>query len=141
MALCSLLFTRATLAQLFFFVLVSFLALSHSQLTPQTPSVPTMADCSPRLFALAPCAPFVQGQSPHPTEQCCDNLMQVYNSERDCLCLFLNGTALASLPINSTLALQLPGICSPQIDSSTCSPSGNYSNPFYAIIPGNIWLV
>ncbi|CAO2818093.1 unnamed protein product [Amaranthus hypochondriacus] len=88
-----------------------------------------MAECGPRLIPLAPCAPFVQGQSPGPTQQCCNNLIQVYNQQRGCLCLFLDGTALASLPINTTLALQLPGICSPQLDPSTCSPTGGSASP------------
>lgn len=125
--------THTTIAPLIF--LVSFLTLSHSQITPSTPSEsePTMAECGTRLLVLAPCAPFVQGQSPEPTVQCCNNLMQVYNLERGCLCLFLNGTALASLPINSTLALQLPGLCSPQIDPSTCSTSGTVSLTSYCL--------
>ncbi|KAL2934072.1 Protein YLS3 [Bienertia sinuspersici] len=107
-----------TLVPLLFLFLTT---LSQSQVTP--PTTPTMVECGARLFALAPCTPFVQGQSHGPTQQCCDNLIQVYNTQRGCLCLFLNGTVLASLPLNSTLALQLPGLCSPQINPSTCSSS------------------
>ncbi|KAL2920588.1 Protein YLS3 [Bienertia sinuspersici] len=94
-----------TFVPLLFLFLVT---LSQSQVTPATP---TMAECGARLFVLAPCTPFVQGQSPGPTQQCCDNLMQVYNTQRSCLCLFLNGTILASMPLNSTLALRLPAFC------------------------------
>ncbi|XP_021759320.1 protein 108-like [Chenopodium quinoa] len=125
--------TRSTTATLLF--LISFLTLSQSQLTPPSPSTPTMAECGPRLLVLAPCAPFVQGQSPGPSVQCCNNLLQVYNLERGCLCLFLNGTALASLPINNTLALQLPGLCNPQIDPSTCSASGGSPSPAISAAP------
>lgn len=125
------LLSQITVTSLLF--LVSFLTFTQSQITPITPSPATMAECGPRLIVLAPCAPFVEGQTPGPTEQCCDNLIQVYDQQRSCLCLFLNGTALASLPINTTLALQLPGLCSPQIDPSTCSPSGIHSllTPLY----------
>ncbi|GAB4850619.1 hypothetical protein Ancab_029928 [Ancistrocladus abbreviatus] len=83
-------------------------------------SPPTVADCGSRLLPLAPCAPFVQGASPEPNQVCCDNLKLVYNQQPACLCLFLNGTTLSSLSLNSTRVLQLPGLCSPQIDPSLC---------------------
>ncbi|XP_048501358.2 non-specific lipid transfer protein GPI-anchored 10 [Beta vulgaris subsp. vulgaris] len=127
------LLSQITVTSLLF--LVSFLTFTQSQITPITPSPATMAECGPRLIVLAPCAPFVEGQTPGPTEQCCDNLIQVYDQQRSCLCLFLNGTALASLPINTTLALQLPGLCSPQIDPSTCSPSGGSAPPISPASP------
>ncbi|KAJ8449629.1 hypothetical protein Cgig2_005651 [Carnegiea gigantea] len=98
---------------------------------------PIMAQCGPRLLSMAPCAPFVEGRAPGPNLQCCESLKKVYNEQRDCLCLFLNGTALASLPINSTLALELPGLCSPQIDPSTCSASSSSGNGGSSRSPGS----
>lgn len=82
------------------------------------PSSPTVADCTPRLMLLVPCAPFVQGTVPSPAQPCCDNLQQLYNQQPGCLCLLLNDTALSSFPINTTLALQLPLLCNLQVDFS-----------------------
>ncbi|KAK9714002.1 hypothetical protein RND81_06G064700 [Saponaria officinalis] len=115
-----------------FLILICHLTLTNAQTVTSDPSAltpPTMAECGPSLFPLAPCGPFVQGQSPQTTLQCCQNLAQAYHDQPACLCLFLNGTALASLPINSTRALQLPGLCDVQIDSSTCSSSSGGSVP------------
>ncbi|KAL7202715.1 hypothetical protein ACSBR1_034229 [Camellia fascicularis] len=112
------------------------------------PSSPTVADCTPRLMLLVPCAPFVQGTLPSPAQPCCDNLRQLYNQQPGCLCLLLNDTALSSFPINTTLALQLPLLCNLQVDFSTCSgvpmppstpvsqgPSGTHPNSSIAAAP------
>lgn len=84
-------------------------------------SSPTVAQCAPRLLPLAPCAPFVQGTAQTPAEICCNNLKQLYIDEPHCLCLLLNNNTSSSFPINTTLALQLPVLCSLQVDISTCS--------------------
>ncbi|GAB2225400.1 hypothetical protein Droror1_Dr00006192 [Drosera rotundifolia] len=68
-------------------------------------------DCSPRLLALVPCLPFVQGSVTEPTLLCCRNLQLLYDQEPGCLCLLLNGTSPISIPVNATLALQLPALC------------------------------
>ncbi|XP_059306646.1 non-specific lipid transfer protein GPI-anchored 10 [Lycium ferocissimum] len=94
-----------------------------SQTFGKLPAGPTVSSCGPLLFQLAPCGPFVQGASPAPTELCCSNLRQLYSQQPGCLCLLLNQTSLSSLPINTTLALQLPTLCSMHVDSSTCSVS------------------
>ncbi|MCD7451805.1 hypothetical protein HAX54_013454 [Datura stramonium] len=91
-----------------------------SQIFGNLPAGPTVSSCGPLLLQLAPCGPFVQGASPSPTEQCCSNLRQLYSQQPGCLCLLLNQTGLSSLPINKTLALQLPNLCSMHVDSSTC---------------------
>lgn len=79
---------------------------------------PTIADCSPRLMALMPCAPFVQGKAQIPAQSCCDNLNQLYSLQRGCLRLFLNDNNLSAFPINRTLALQLPLLCKLQTNTS-----------------------
>lgn len=92
---------------------------------PITPG-PTIADCSPRLVALMPCSPFVQGISHRPAQSCCDNLNQLYNLQPGCLCLLLNDTNLISaFPINKTLALQLPALCNLPANTSACSSGTN----------------
>ncbi|KAK8586595.1 hypothetical protein V6N13_010183 [Hibiscus sabdariffa] len=87
---------------------------------PITPG-PTVSDCSPRLVALMPCAPFVQGNALRPTQSCCDNLNQLNGQQPGCLCLLLNDTTLSAFPINKTLALQLPLLCKLQANTSPCS--------------------
>ncbi|KAL9260198.1 Non-specific lipid transfer protein GPI-anchored 10-like protein [Drosera capensis] len=77
-------------------------------------------DCGPRLLVLAPCLPFVRGSVTEPTLLCCGNLQLLYNQEPGCLCLLLNGTSPISIPVNATLALQLPALCHLQTDHSSC---------------------
>ncbi|GAB2292826.1 hypothetical protein Dimus_027059 [Dionaea muscipula] len=106
-------------------MIIVFLVYLHALAFSQVHSIPsppgTSADCgSLQLLPLAPCLPFVQGSVTEPTQLCCQNLRQVYNQDPNCLCLLLNGTAPISLPINTTLALQLPALCNLQIDPSSC---------------------
>ncbi|CAN6714298.1 unnamed protein product [Malus baccata var. baccata] len=82
---------------------------------------PTIAQCTTRLLPLAPCVPFVQGTAMSPAQSCCDNLKLLYSQQPECLCLFLNDTTLSTFPINTTRALQLPVVCSLQVDISSCS--------------------
>ncbi|CAB4281275.1 unnamed protein product [Prunus armeniaca] len=84
-------------------------------------SSPTIAQCTTRLLPLASCVSFVQGTSQSPAQSCCDNLKLLYSQQPDCLCLLLNDTTLSSFPINTTRALQLPALCSLQVDISACS--------------------
>ncbi|XWS50716.1 hypothetical protein CRYUN_Cryun12cG0110700 [Craigia yunnanensis] len=97
---------------------VATLPTSLSQ-DPITPG-PTIADCSPRLVALMPCAPFVQGTAQRPAQSCCDNLNQLYSLQPGFLCLLLNDTTLSAFPINRRLALQLPVLCKFQASTSAC---------------------
>lgn len=84
-------------------------------------SSPGIAQCTASLLPLASCAPFVQGIASVPAMACCDNLKQLYTNVPYCLCLLLNGTTLSSFPLNTTRALQLPDLCSLQVNISTCS--------------------
>ncbi|GMI76618.1 hypothetical protein HRI_001331100 [Hibiscus trionum] len=81
----------------------------------------TVSDCSPRLVALMPCAPFVQGNAPIPAQSCCDNLDRLSGLQPGCLCLLLNDTTMSAFPINKTLALKLPLLCKLRANTSTCS--------------------
>ncbi|XP_022134615.1 protein YLS3 isoform X2 [Momordica charantia] len=84
-------------------------------------SSPGIAQCTASLLPLASCAPFVQGIASVPAMACCDNLKQLYTNVPYCLCILLNGTTLSSFPLNTTRALQLPDLCSLQVNISTCS--------------------
>ncbi|XP_065859502.1 non-specific lipid transfer protein GPI-anchored 10 [Euphorbia lathyris] len=103
-----------TIASLVILLLISLPSETFSQ-------APSIADCTPRLLPLTPCAPFVQGLAQSPPPSCCDNLKQLYLQQPGCLCLLLNNTNLSSFPINSTLAMQLPPLCHIQLNSSGCS--------------------
>nr|GMC48101.1 protein YLS3 [Ipomoea batatas] len=92
-----------------------------SQTVGNSPADPSIAECGPYLLPLAPCGPFVQGTVPFPALQCCINLRQLYAQQASCLCLLMNGSSLSAFPINTTLALQLPTLCTMQIDPSICS--------------------
>jgi hypothetical protein len=103
-------------------ILLLFISLPTATLS-QDPnsSSPSIAQCAPSLLPLAPCAPFVQGAAQSPSQPCCSNLKQLYTQEPHCLCLLLNDTTFNSFPINNTLALQLPLLCSLQVNISPCS--------------------
>ena len=98
--------------------IILLLLISHLPNILSQDSSPTIAQCTPSLLLLIPCTTFVQGTSPSPGSACCGNLKQLYSQEPRCLCLFLNGTNLRSLPINRTLALQLPALCSLQVNAN-----------------------
>lgn len=97
---------------------------------PQAPSPssssssgPTAGSCQPQLLSLVPCAPFVQGMVQSPTGSCCNNLNQIYRQQPSCICLLLRNSNFNALPINGTLALQLPQLCHLRGDASDCSGS------------------
>ncbi|ESQ34959.1 hypothetical protein EUTSA_v10009608mg [Eutrema salsugineum] len=95
----------------------------------QAPSPP--ASCASLLLALAPCGPFVQGFVQLPAQPCCNSLNQIYSQQPTCLCLFLNNnsTLSSAFPINQTLALQLPQLCSIPANSSVCSSGASSFSP------------
>ncbi|KVI07349.1 Bifunctional inhibitor/plant lipid transfer protein/seed storage helical domain-containing protein, partial [Cynara cardunculus var. scolymus] len=113
--------TTTTLMTVLLLLMITYLP-SPTTTQPNPPLNPTIAECAPRILPLASCAPFVQAISKIPTQLCCDNLRHVNDLQPRCLCLLLNNTALsASFPINTTLAMQLPFICSVRFDIVSCS--------------------
>lgn len=86
---------------------------------------PTIAECGPSLMMLAPCAPFVQqGTQALPNQSCCASLKEFFEEDQEskCLCLLINNdSSLDSIPVNRTLALQLPILCNVRPNISTCS--------------------
>ncbi|RAL41529.1 hypothetical protein DM860_010323 [Cuscuta australis] len=101
---------------------IIFLLPLFSQHLPAAQSQTGIVECWPYLLGLGSCGPFVQGRVPLPALQCCINLRQIYGSRQSrCLCPLLNGSTLSSFPINSTLALQVPSLCSIHIKPSLCS--------------------
>ncbi|XP_047947128.1 non-specific lipid transfer protein GPI-anchored 10 [Salvia hispanica] len=88
---------------------------------PPAAALNTVADCGPSLLPLSPCAPFVQGSTPAPVRTCCDSVEKLYRHNVTCLCVLLdNSGPELPLPINTTLALQLPLLCKLNISPTTC---------------------
>ncbi|XP_019436677.1 PREDICTED: protein YLS3 [Lupinus angustifolius] len=104
--------------QIIFLLIISYPSNILSQ--DSSSSSPNIAQCASNILPLIPCAPFVQGAAQSPGQQCCDNLKQLYNQEPQCLCFLLNDTTLGSFPINRTLALKLPDLCTLQVNISAC---------------------
>ncbi|KAE9588215.1 hypothetical protein Lal_00003375 [Lupinus albus] len=104
--------------QIILLLVISYASTILSQ--DSSSSSPNIAKCTSNILPLIPCAPFVQGAAQSPGQQCCDNLKQLYNQEPQCLCFLLNDTTLGSFPINRTLALMLPDLCTLQLNISVC---------------------
>ncbi|KAK4785600.1 hypothetical protein SAY86_002289 [Trapa natans] len=101
--------------------------------------------CMTSLLGLTPCLNYVSGNSSTPSSTCCSQLTSVVQSQPQCLCLLLNGTASSyGYNINQTQALTLPGACNvktppvslcnganapPPSSSPTSSPSPADSTP------------
>ncbi|KAK4767947.1 hypothetical protein SAY87_003088 [Trapa incisa] len=108
---------------IFFFFSLQFLmvTLTFFQIALAQAQAPAAASCQPQILSLLPCAPFVQGMDQSPTESCCNILNQIDRQQPGCICLLLRSSNFNSLPINSTLALQLPQLCHLQVHASDCS--------------------
>uniref|UniRef100_A0A804M5E8 Bifunctional inhibitor/plant lipid transfer protein/seed storage helical domain-containing protein n=1 Tax=Zea mays TaxID=4577 RepID=A0A804M5E8_MAIZE len=72
--------------------------------------------CTASLIStFTPCLNFVTGSTNgggSPTKQCCGVLAEMVRTGADCACLILTGNVPFSLPINRTLAVSLPKLCS-----------------------------
>ncbi|XP_066332787.1 non-specific lipid transfer protein GPI-anchored 16-like [Miscanthus floridulus] len=67
------------------------------------------------ITTFTPCINFVTGSTNgggSPTQQCCGSLAEMVRTGADCACLILTGNVPFSLPINRTLAISLPKLCS-----------------------------
>lgn len=79
-------------------------------------------ECADELTNLAACIPFVSGTSKKPTQQCCQDTQKVKSSKPKCLCVLIKESADPSLglPVNTTLALQMPSVCNIDAKVSDC---------------------
>ncbi|CAN6281019.1 unnamed protein product [Urochloa humidicola] len=67
------------------------------------------------ITTFTPCLNFVTGSTNgggSPTQQCCGSLAEMVRTSADCACLIFTGNVPFSLPINRTLAISLPKLCS-----------------------------
>ncbi|KAJ8573515.1 hypothetical protein K7X08_010026 [Anisodus acutangulus] len=79
-------------------------------------------ECTQSLIGLATCLPYVGGNAPAPTPDCCTGLKQVLKASKKCLCLLIkdrNDPDLG-LQLNVTLALTLPSVCQAPANISEC---------------------
>ncbi|KAL3655964.1 hypothetical protein CASFOL_000360 [Castilleja foliolosa] len=79
-------------------------------------------DCAEQLTNLAACIPYVSGNAKQPTKECCDGTAKLKVAKPKCLCVLIKESADPSmgLPINTTLALQMPGACNIDANVSDC---------------------
>ncbi|CAN1177739.1 Non-specific lipid transfer protein GPI-anchored 13 [Linum perenne] len=71
------------------------------------------AECAQHLTDLAACIPFVSGTAKKPTPECCQDAKKLKTTEPKCLCVLIIASTDPSmgLPVNTTLALQMPSAC------------------------------
>ncbi|KAL5975186.1 hypothetical protein ACLOJK_031865 [Asimina triloba] len=79
-------------------------------------------ECADQLQNLASCIPFVSGSAKKPTQQCCDDTGRVRSKKPKCLCVLIKESTdpTLALPINTTLALQMPSACNIDAKVSDC---------------------
>lgn len=79
-------------------------------------------ECAEQMTELAACIPFVSGTAKQPTKECCDDTNKVRNAKPKCLCVLIKESSDPSmgLPINTTLALQMPAACNIDAKVSDC---------------------
>ncbi|KAF9612794.1 hypothetical protein IFM89_004204 [Coptis chinensis] len=79
-------------------------------------------ECAPQLTNLAACIPYVSGTASKPTKQCCEDTMKVKNEHPKCLCVLIQESTDPSmgLPVNTTLAMQMPAACNIDAKPSEC---------------------
>ncbi|XP_038696675.1 non-specific lipid transfer protein GPI-anchored 13-like [Tripterygium wilfordii] len=84
-------------------------------------------ECADQLANLASCIPFVGGTASKPTPQCCQDTQKVKTNKPKCLCVLIKESTDPSmgLPVNTTLALQMPSIC--KIDASISNCPSNFT--------------
>ncbi|WMV35256.1 hypothetical protein MTR67_028641 [Solanum verrucosum] len=79
-------------------------------------------DCAEQLGDLASCIPYVSGTAKMPTPECCEDTQKLKAAKPKCLCVLIKESTDPSLglPINTTLALQMPAACKIDAKVSDC---------------------
>ncbi|KAF6138281.1 hypothetical protein GIB67_001431, partial [Kingdonia uniflora] len=66
-------------------IFVSLPSVAFTQDPFSSSSGSDMLNCGPQLLPLVPCASFVQGSIPSPSQTCCNNLYDLFNQQPNCL--------------------------------------------------------
>lgn len=79
-------------------------------------------ECADQLTNLASCIPYVSGTAKKPTTQCCQDTEKLKASKPKCFCVLIKESTDPSmgLPVNTTLALQMPAACKIDASVSNC---------------------
>ncbi|KAG9459356.1 hypothetical protein H6P81_003864 [Aristolochia fimbriata] len=79
-------------------------------------------ECAEQLGNLASCIPYVSGGAGKPTKQCCDDTVKVRAAKPKCLCVLIKESTdpAMALPVNTTLALNMPALCNIDAKISDC---------------------
>ncbi|XP_030451723.1 non-specific lipid transfer protein GPI-anchored 5-like [Syzygium oleosum] len=109
---------------------LALLAVLAASLAPSG-SAQSTSGCTTVLMTLTPCLNYVTGNSSAPSSTCCSTLGSIVQSQPQCLCQLLNGSAaFLGYNINQTLALALPGACNVKTPSaSLCNALSPSSAP------------
>lgn len=103
-------------------------------------SMGTMEDeeqeCVDQLANLASCIPFVSGTAKKPTPECCENTRKVKSTKPKCLCVLIKESSDPSmgLPVNTTLAIQMPSACNINDAKVSDCPCNVYIPPTNALL-------
>ncbi|CAL1414479.1 unnamed protein product [Linum trigynum] len=86
-------------------------------------------ECAQHLTDLAACIPYVSGTAKKPTPECCQDAKKLKETEPKCLCVLIKESTDPSmgLPINTTLALEMPSACNIDAKVSNCPTLLNIS--------------
>lgn len=129
---------------LFVFLTVAFVTMSPQLSAGQLAPAPTL-DCSSDLAELLPCLDFLTNASViSPAALCCGALTNVSTASPACLCQLVspsNANETAQLGVNDTRALQLPGLCSLNLNVGSCAAIlGPSVAPVPALVPSPVAL-
>lgn len=74
--------------------------------------VGTAVSCTASLVtSFAPCLNFITNNSASPTADCCRSLGALVNASAGCACLILTGSVPLGVPVNRSLAVNMPRAC------------------------------
>lgn len=90
-------------------------------------------ECADEFTNLAACIPYVSGTAKKPNSECCEDTQKVKSANPKCLCVLIKESTDPSLglPINTSLALQMPSACN--IDAEVCDCPCNHLFSMFTI--------
>ncbi|GLJ14770.1 hypothetical protein SUGI_0239570 [Cryptomeria japonica] len=87
------------------------------------------ADGGSCLSALTPCAQYLNSTSKPPAD-CCTPLLDVINTQQECLCNVFNSNLFKQANISIAQALKLPALCGKNVTADACTKvNGTTSTP------------
>lgn len=88
--------------------------------------------CKEQRLGMATCLPYMKGQAKSPTPDCCSGVKQIINSDKNCICVFIQDRNDPDLglqkQINTSITLTLPSICHVTFNVNVSKCPGSYLN-------------